>query len=157
MEQPPEKISGLIRLAVADARGLKRERYSPHYGEWHTPNEKAGICQVCFAGAVMAGTLGESPEQAMDPFVFSGSWEKALNALEMVRQGNIVDAAHRLHQTEVVSPNYQLVETLEPAVDEDEAADEYPEGWRYFRSWTDFLGFLQRMEGLATRLEAHDL
>ena len=40
MQHPPEKISGLIRLAVADARGLNRELYSPHYGEWHTPERK---------------------------------------------------------------------------------------------------------------------
>ena len=83
---------------------------------------------------------------------FSGQWEKALDSLELIRQGSLVEAAHRLHQTDVVSPHYQSVEN--EVWDKEELVGE---GLRYFRNWTDFLGFLQRMEQLATRLEEYDL
>lgn len=61
MTQLPDKPSELIRLAVAD---LERAEASPDYiidmGCWHEPIPN-GLCAVCFAGAVIAGTLGAHP------------------------------------------------------------------------------------------------
>ena len=58
----PNKLSALIEVAIQDARKLDRIRYSPNHLHYHSPQEswKSPVipcCEVCDAGAVMAGTL----------------------------------------------------------------------------------------------------
>ena len=67
--QLPELLSDLIELAVADVRRLDRDIYDPEYDSWHE-TERLG-CEVCFAGAVMAGTLEHPFYQDADPITFT--------------------------------------------------------------------------------------
>lgn len=82
----PEKPSALIRLAVRDLEKAERARnYKVDMGTWHTPN---GKCRVCFAGAVMAGTLGASRKDCLSPQSFGDDAAK-LESLDYFRTGHI--------------------------------------------------------------------
>ena len=67
--QLPDRLSDLIELAVADAQRLDRNTYDPEYDSWHEM-ERLG-CDVCFAGAVMAGTLEHPCYQDAGPSTFT--------------------------------------------------------------------------------------
>ena len=108
----PEKMSELIRLAVTDGRALDRELYTPHCLSWHSPtdffsaNGNQGkvdtICEICLAGAVIAGTLGADPKNRwlvadmLDGDDRERGWYWALSALDEIRKGNYTIAASRL-------------------------------------------------------------
>ena len=91
--RPPRKLSGLIDLAIADARRLDHGAYTPLHSEWHTaaaPGESRH-CHVCLAGAVIAGTLGLAPDKTVNGFdeedVTDNEWGKALTAINAARLG----------------------------------------------------------------------
>ena len=97
--QLPETLSGLIRVAIEDARALGRKSYEPECALWHSPGGEHG-CRVCLAGAVIAGTLGASPNRYISPdyFILSApDIYAALKALDSARQGNWHLAASKLH------------------------------------------------------------
>ena len=49
-------ISGLLRVALADFESCEQDpQYTINMCDWHKPNSH---CAVCFAGAVMAQTIG---------------------------------------------------------------------------------------------------
>lgn len=86
----PDRPSELIRIALADLRKVEADnRYTVSMGSWHTPED--GVCHVCLAGAVMAGTLGSDPSKLLGPH--SGRFEEEdankLNALDDFRSGCI--------------------------------------------------------------------
>ncbi len=31
----PDTVSGLLKVAIDDARSLSRRKYLPYYGDWH--------------------------------------------------------------------------------------------------------------------------
>ena len=95
--RPPERLSDLITLAIADARRLDRSLYEPNSEVWHEPRDDA--CLVCLSGCVIAGTL-EAPRievvirQASLPeddtntaVVGNEEWREALEALDHGRRG----------------------------------------------------------------------
>ena len=61
----PATLTGLIILAINEARKLDRTLYYPHFGHWYygtnmsdprkEPIEPMSLCKVCFAGSVIAG------------------------------------------------------------------------------------------------------
>ena len=61
--QPPERFSDLVLMAIADGRALDPQVYYPDFTRWHdspmwaTEDDEDPLCQVCLAGAVIAGTL----------------------------------------------------------------------------------------------------
>ena len=86
----PRKPSELIRLAVADARSLDRVVYTPYSAVYHQPRPWTGAgnqCFVCFAGAVMAGTLGRPPDRYSTPGGFPVRDCDALIAIDWFRKG----------------------------------------------------------------------
>ena len=97
----PETLSGLIRLAIDDARTLRQSQYHPHWSVWHQRGDHSNappsslekrMCNVCLAGAVIAGTLSADKEKKREPANFSkygktSQWERGLRALDFVRRG----------------------------------------------------------------------
>lgn len=90
----PNKPSELIRVALDDLRKVERSPlYRVDMGEYHTPN---GKCAVCFAGAVMAKSLGTPPSQMAWPETFGAATAKKLEALNALRTGWVESALDEL-------------------------------------------------------------
>ena len=107
---PPTKLSDLLELAIADARKLDHDRYTPMWMTWHRPRQRDGKCMVCLAGAVIAGTLDCSTEKSIDiatsdnadpqsTTITDKRWRRALWALDSAREGNWLKALTALHGT----------------------------------------------------------
>lgn len=98
--QPVTSLAALIEVAVADARGLDRERYLPDHSTWHSPGYRASTdlhaCCVCDAGAVIAGTLEGRPYSHYYPVDYGDNTYIALIALDEVRRGLVGSALWRL-------------------------------------------------------------
>ena len=105
---PPEKLSDLIDLAIADARKLDQDRYAPTWCKWHQPDPGDGKCMICLAGAVIAGTLGCTHHTHVDiatsdtaepgsTIIADKRWRNALWALDSAREGDWNSAYRALH------------------------------------------------------------
>lgn len=90
MTELPEKPSDLIELALADLRKVEKdERYVVNMRDWHAPAPAFGFCNVCLAGAVMAGTLGHSPDECLTPGDLGPTLDSKLRALDSLRLGRV--------------------------------------------------------------------
>lgn len=98
MKKLPKKPSTLIRHALKDLAAVMKMkgRYRVDMGTWHDPDiieDKRGrereVCSVCFAGSVMARSLGMDPTAYVEPDHFSESTKGKLNALNNFRAGHI--------------------------------------------------------------------
>lgn len=90
MEKLPNKLSELIRVALADLELVEGDpRYQVHMQRWHRPMFSKNICQVCLAGSVMAKTF----EAPADEFKTYGDYTEGykLLALDFVRSGHLHD------------------------------------------------------------------
>ena len=146
---PPEKLSDLILLAVADARLLDRSIYWPDYSEWHHsvahPYESATYCHVCLAGAVIAQTLGCNRWLKTHPSGYPRRWETSLNALEEIREGRY-KVAYALHHWDKTKQQIDAVFT----------PSRYPQPVnRPFTGWEELDAHLTSLEEVA-RLMAAD-
>ena len=107
-------LSDLINLALDDLEECEKDpNYHINMLLWHCPDERAGYCEVCLAGAVMAKTLDASPACAVNPCNFPYHVMNCLKALESVREGWITEAlitleqAHDEKSVEVFVPPYR--------------------------------------------------
>ncbi len=96
----PRKMSSLITLALADLAKVERSKeYTVDMDLWHEPFDTfdgtRSVCFVCFAGAVMAQTLGERVTRAVNPDHFFSNKDQ-LMALNYLREGRVVQAAGQL-------------------------------------------------------------
>jgi hypothetical protein len=108
----PDKPSELIRVALRD---LKEAEASPDYAvvmdEWHEPDSD-GVCLVCLAGSVMAGTLKSDIDRKVFPHHFDKGTKRKLEALDYFRDGDILCGFNELgipypfQETEVEAPQY---------------------------------------------------
>jgi hypothetical protein len=97
-EKLPNKLSALLRIAVADAQKCEAmpEVYTLDMNKWHFP-QSGGPCQVCMAGAVMAQTLGAEPGRIKSPCSFGlESIEFQLEAINAMRLGHFEEAMEYL-------------------------------------------------------------
>ena len=101
--KPPAKLSALLALAIGDMeRMLADSRYQPDSGEWHRPHGPTGRCHACLAGAVVAGTLGASPDQDLtESMRLAGdhvgeSWWDALRLVDAWRGGRLAEVEGRV-------------------------------------------------------------
>lgn len=128
--------SKLIRQAVEDLIACEQDdNYAIEMTFWHTPSLKEdtnAFCEVCFAGAVMAKSigLGTSEQGALFLRECSVETESKLRALDHFRVGN-------------VDKGLMLMGSLPGAVD-DFSSPEYK---------NDPEGFKSAMLDLADRLE----
>jgi hypothetical protein len=91
----PNKLSALLRIAVADAKAVEKDkRYRLDMMAWHTP---AGAkCSVCMAGATMAKTLTVDIRKDVDPSSLSASTNRRLRAIDYMRTGYFSLAADQI-------------------------------------------------------------
>lgn len=83
--------SVLIRVGLRDLRACEAmpEKFQIYMPTWYTPQED-GLCMVCFAGAVIAQSLGNGP-LSKDPCDFPEDRDQ-LNALNEFRNGRLRQA-----------------------------------------------------------------
>ena len=87
--------SKLIRIALEDLTWVeKNEKYEINMGVWHTPFTKSK-CAVCFAGAVMARSLGADINKSLSGSEFKSTHQ--FDALECLRNGNVQSAFNFLN------------------------------------------------------------
>lgn len=98
----PSKPSALIRVAIGDMKKVlrankharlhrKHEPYEIDMQVWHLGTGRdRKTCTVCFAGSVMAGTLGVSDVVVASPQEFDGQTGVKLEALNTFRVGNVL-------------------------------------------------------------------
>ena len=145
--RPPETLSGLIRLAVGDARKLNHELYTPVYSQWHTPEEARcrQVCNVCLAGAVIAGTLGAPAHTDVkllgEEGITDAEWSDALIALNYARMGKWKLA--RIQLPGWPTPNQQAA-----------MAKVAPPAHPGFCDWEEFETHLRSLEERSEQLQA---
>ena len=148
---PPQKLSDLLELAIADACELERYDYKPTWTTWHRRNPGDGRCMVCLAGAVIARTLGcaagtiidIAAEDSTDPrstTITDEPWRQALLALDSAREGHWNEAFKYLHGS---YPADELRDTL--------AALRGP-SHRWFNGWDNFDAHLASLGDRASKL-----
>ena len=143
----PEKLSDLIRMAIADGWKLHQERsndYYPNYGIFHSyvayDRYESGqegpfdICHICLAGAVMAGTL-QVPLESVSIRHMSPPWHRALLVLDYVREGRYREAINTFYN---VDRQYELTPWTK-------AMPVNPT----FQGWYEFLEHLNSLETVA--------
>ena len=147
----PDKLSELIRVAAADARGLSRDVYHPHYLSWHSPilaeddtfmdrvsRLPTARCQVCFAGSLLAGLESVKPDELWMPGRTSISFAAKMHALDWARNGSFMRA----------------VECLGYMADDDMNA-RYPMPCDIeFEGWDEFDRFLDSIVAISYLLES---
>jgi hypothetical protein len=135
MTQLPDIASQLILLALHD---LELTEADPEYEvvmeEWHAPS--FGYCAVCFAGAVMAKSLGAVPHVGISPSAYPDDNHK-LHALDYFREGSVHDGMRQMGFKGVC-----------PVEDFEFDITTYSEDPEYFKA---------DMRNLAKRLERHGL
>lgn len=91
MTSLPNKPSELILLALSDLAEVEARPnvYTVNMSVWHN-GEDLKRCLVCFAGAVIAGTLGAKPYEKTSPHRFPDDDNK-LQALDLFRVGAVLD------------------------------------------------------------------
>lgn len=96
--KPPEKFSDAIELAVNDLQLVLAEptKYAVNMETWLRPKRDHEPCEVCFAGAVMAKTLGygASSKVAVTPSLFGEEWKRIFFALDDICQGMLDSAVN---------------------------------------------------------------
>lgn len=101
----PDKPSKLIRVALADLAKCERSKlYKIDMHHWHTPN---GKCKVCFAGSVMAQSLGCPRHKLLVPDDFDADTENKLGALDDFRIGEVHVALRALELPTDGLPEYR--------------------------------------------------
>lgn len=101
----PSKLSATIRVALDDLEKIERSsRFGVNMGSWFQRNEEQ--CQVCFAGSVMAKTLGvslrvlndkDNPSGEISPLEFKPAIRRKLFALNNVRAYSVALAVKQFY------------------------------------------------------------
>lgn len=96
-----EKPSEAIKQALEDLKAcIEDPNYIINFTDWHSPRyvdhtDQFGngidrkVCEVCFAGAVMAKTFECPIEEEIAPSAFDKRTEKMFSALDNFRAGNV--------------------------------------------------------------------
>lgn len=94
----PEKLSELIEVALADL--IKCERSAKYEIDMTVYHIKPGVirkqCCVCFAGGVMAQSLGADPKNSIDIWDYPPLTTWKLRALDDIRKGHVTTALNSL-------------------------------------------------------------
>lgn len=115
----PDKPSGLIRVAIKDmqnvlARDEPGRKYELDMSTWHeyysrSPDpkqERIGICQVCFAGSVMAGSLECEFDDDLEPFDFDDARvRQKLLSLNLFRKGDVILGLFAFYELKLTTPD----------------------------------------------------
>ena len=110
MKKLPNKPSELIHLALEDLEKAERSpKYKINMDDWHSPISSTR-CEVCLAGAVMAGTMECDIGEFMGPSEFGQSRAK-LSSLEYFRLGEVATALIKLgiKKPPQIQDNYKII------------------------------------------------
>ena len=157
----PDKLSELVKLAVKEARSLDRDNYFPRSDHWYIDHGDGNPCEVCFAGAVIAGMVkgGKKTIGWRSLNEFGADAERKLIALENVRLGNFEDALNGFigegdgrefpgmqcaMEIDILRREEQMKRTDRPG---------YLPG--VFHGWGEFDSFLDEMDIAGAKLESH--
>ena len=140
----PGTLSGLLAVAIDDARQLDRDGYRPASFRWHCPVEE-GPCEVCLAGSVIARTYRSSRSLAVLPSMFSFAIYRKLYALDDMRQGNWLSAYLTLYET----PAPPAIEERLLHLPTPSCAD--------FDNWPEFNAHLDSLEPVVSELREIEL
>ena len=150
----PSKMSDLLELAITDARKLDLEKYIPASNCFHEPvrmshePDSEMKCQVCLAGAVMAGTLGADVGDELTPRDYEDDTYRKLSALDSIRLGNWDSAGRELLLT---SDDMEKIEKLE------EREELFEPVGSYFSSFRHLKHHLTDLDECVEVLRANDL
>ena len=91
----PDSPAELVRLALSDLAKIEADPYyivRPMMDIWHFTQYHGGYekCEVCFAGAVMAKTLGADIMEDLAPGAFNAQDGVKLMALDAFREGHLM-------------------------------------------------------------------
>ena len=138
----PDKLSELIMVAVADAKKLDRSKYYPYFKTYHDKTGIApdGLCEICDAGAVIAGTLNGDTGLTLAPSSFmSDDVARKLYALDAARDGDYDGALFTLEKH---------------TKDTSEAVRHVPVSpYSQYEGWEEFDKHLDIMKGVAKQLK----
>ena len=142
----PESMEGLLSTAIRDARSLNTNRYLPNHNEWHNPSipNVSPYCEVCLAGAVIAGSLQEQPNHYRTSRSYDSRTEKLLDALDSIRKGNWYSAFRLLYKKYPNPRACQLIDNLPIIMYSD------------FSGWRQFEAHLSSLENLLPDLRLID-
>ena len=119
-KQLPRLPSDLIDVALHDLyRAEKDPLYEIDMNTWHSWNinefddEPVSKCEICLAGAVIAGSLKADLETELTPDCYAPATAKKLNSLDYFRSGNIRDGLEEIGFT-------------------------LPAGWKSFREYPEY-------------------
>lgn len=94
----PRLPSALIQISLHDLAETERlkTKYKIDMSDW-VAKQGGGKCAVCLAGAVMVRRLGAKPTRDADvyPSDFKKN-ERQINAINHLREGEVVEALHEL-------------------------------------------------------------
>ena len=159
-KQLPDTLSELIRLAVKDARGLDRRTYIPNYTTYYdwfggSGDPYPAECSLCFAGAVIAGTLnaphGDDESVVMTPLQYDSDTAKKLRALDCFRSEDYYNAFRLLGLDHNKDVDYKLYRMRA----EQSQRRDMTMSVNLFYGWDEFDAFLSDMDKAADILEAH--
>lgn len=94
--QLPKSLSGLLELAIKDARSLDPSLYHPRHRDWYF-KPISGPCQLCLAGSVIAGTLKPAHYRLITPTYFGVDMSNLLFAIDSMRCGYWCRAFYQVH------------------------------------------------------------
>ena len=118
-------MADFLSAAIADARGLDRNRYLPCSEEWHAglPDQQ---CLVCLAGAFIAGTLEFLPSFDVRPSMFTHQMHDKLFALDAMRCGEWAYAFTKFYSCHPsLSTELALSDLPEPLHDDFDSWEEF--------------------------------
>jgi len=136
----PDTVSGLLKVAIADARSLPRRTYLPYYGDWHCKTK--GRCRVCLAGSVLASTAGLDPDYEVSLDRLAHNLLLKVESLDAMRTGNWSHA-------------FELIYRHPPAQDLLDELHALPTpAHSNFAGWRQFDLHLKSLEALVPKLRA---
>ena len=108
-QELPNTLSGLLQVAINDAKGLDPKLYNPSALYWHSGAGAAPsspLCRVCLAGSVLVGSLGyDDPFHSFYMDEVNDETARKLNAINTMRSGEFGRAYLTLHNLELTEEN----------------------------------------------------
>ena len=104
----PRTLAAALKVAIADGRTLldaPHGQYVFKADRWHDGSDPEAPCAICAAGAVMARTLGASPDEEVAPHRFDGDWGWALCTIDAMRRARWASAFAMMHLRERTGVN----------------------------------------------------
>ena len=148
-------LSDLLQVAIDDYKKLDRDDYVPDSFVYHGKildlhssfsKDDVGKCHVCFAGAVIAGTIGEGLDTFICPVNYDTDTHSRLLALDLARAGQFHEAWMHINRVSEC-PGY--VDDLLSKV-----SDKYDSRWSMFEGWEDGDKFVEEMDKVVDELKS---